>query len=196
MNLGTQITGLTLLWAVSAQGSQLLTSISVDDLTSVAPFQAPEGLQFVIEFASLIDPGELEYLGRGVFWQDEANGYVDFSGNNSAEFTQFQFLIANGTDDWLNLLTHNAFGSGGGPGNTESGWGLGNPDLTGNQIDFIRLVVHDLSIQPYNPGPPFGDGLQWEAHITWQFWGTTVPEPATLVLLGIPGFLWRHRRRS
>ncbi|RIK62298.1 MAG: hypothetical protein DCC65_17620 [Planctomycetota bacterium] len=184
----------SILWITPLPANELLIEIPLDQQVSAAPFQAPEGLQFVIEFPSLTDPGDFERFGRNVFWQDDSSGQFDFTRDNSPDFPQLQFLLTNGADDWLNFLTHNSLGRGGGPGNAESDWGFGNPDLIGNQIDLIRLVVHKLEIESYSPGPPFGDGLEWDARITWEFWGTPVPEPASLIILALSLALPRRLR--
>lgn len=62
-------------------------------------------------------------------------------------------------------------------------------DLIGNNIDFIRLTVNDLGIDQ------MGEMSHYSLSVSYEFWGTPVPEPATLVLLGVPVFILRHRRR-
>jgi hypothetical protein len=45
----------------------------------------------------------------------------------------------------------------------------GNPDLQGNQIDFIRLVITRMEIGPCCAD---GGGFDLRADIIWQIWGT------------------------
>jgi hypothetical protein len=179
----------------NASASQLLFALNDNPDGSRVPLSAPQGLQFVIEFRSPSTPSVFELLGREAYWQDGASGSYDFGVGNSPEFSQLSQLVTNGLDDEISLLWYNDFYGSGGIMWPESQFGFGNPDLAGNQIDFIRLVVHDLSIQPYSD-PPYGEGLQWNAHITWEFWGIPLPEPASALLLLCGSILLRRRARS
>ena len=163
---------------------QLIFSLDYAASGSAAPLAAPEGLQFVIQFHSFNDPGATKEFGQyeHVFWQDGTSGSHDFTPTHTEDFGDFSFIITNGIDDELGLLTLNSAGSGGGGLSPESVWGFGHPDLFGNEIDLISLVVHDLSIQPYW-SLQAGEGLQWNGHITWEFWGTPTPEPVAIFLL-------------
>lgn len=190
--------GIAAVWAVASaptvSASQLLETLDLAPAGAHSPMQAPNGIQFVIQFRSLIDPGFIEYFGRDVTWPDNDSGNFDFTSVNSNEFLQLSFIVTNGVDDDLGFLIRTPDGNlGGGHSGTESSFGLGTPDLVGNQIDFIRLVVHDLSIQPFM-SPFAGEGIQWDAHITWEFWGTPIPEPATVCLLALGALILRKRR--
>ena len=72
-----------------------------------------------------------------------------------------------------------------GPHPTMATWGLGEPDLAGYTIEFLQLqAIGSSTIGRHS------------SYQRWVFWGTPVPEPATLSLLAIGGFsLIRHRRR-
>jgi hypothetical protein len=173
---------------------QLLYSLNYNPAGAHTPAYAPQGLQFGLEFGRPGDPPEIVRLGTGVYWPSGSAGLYDFLASGSTEAAVFADRLTNGTDDELLLMTYDDFYGGGGDAMHESAWGFGNPDLAGNQIDLIRLVVHDLSIQPYS-NPPYGDGLQWNGHITWEFWGTPVPEPATALPV-VLAVLLRYRRRA
>jgi hypothetical protein len=181
--------------AGEASANQPLYSLNYEPDGAHAPAHAPQGLQFLIDFESPVNPGHPEDLGQQAYWQDQSSGSYDFNSGNSPEFADLVQILTNGIDDEIVLLTHIEFYGGGGEGMLESEWGFGNPDLAGNQIDFIRLVVHDLSIQPYS-NPPYGEGLQWNSHITWEFWGTPLPEPASAFLLLCGSALFRRSPRS
>jgi hypothetical protein len=178
-----------------ASADQQLFRIDCNANGGASPMIAPQGIQFVIDFQSPVVPGHFEKFGRQAYWQDGAFGSYDFTSSNSPEFSDLVQILTNGIDNEISVLTYNDFYGGSGFIGNESAWGFGNPDLAGNQIDFIRLVVHDLTIQPYNPGPPFGGGLQWNGHITWEFWGTPLPEPASAFLLLCGSALFRRTPR-
>jgi hypothetical protein len=194
--LSLELTVFLLSVAGEASASQMVLGLDYNPNGGAAPMSAPQGLQFVIDFESSVHPGQFEEFGRQAYWADGSSGSYDFSEANSPEFVDFVQLVTNGLDDEISLLTWNDFYGGSGHMGTESAWGFGDPDLAGNQIDFIRLVVHDLTAQPYNPGPPAGDGLQWNGHITWEFWGTPLPEPAAALPLLMASLLLRRKTRS
>lgn len=167
----------------TCEASSLLLAHEHVSASSVAPFSAPDGLKFLIEFRP---SGGLEYFGNDIYWNDDDSGSVDFTAANTPLFAPFVSWITNGLDDEIVFMTFNQFGGGTGGGGLESEIGMGLPDLVGNQIDRIRLVVNELSIEPYSL-PPIGDGLQWEANLTWEFWGSPIPEPSTFLLV-LPAF--------
>lgn len=163
---------------------------------SRAPFAAPEGFQFTIQFPSTSSANGLSQFGSGVFWQNAESGTHEFYlTQDPPEFQELSSVLTNGFDDNLTFYLANAIGDSSGYGPwEESNWGFGYPDLSGNQITSIRLVVQNLSIQPYFD-PPFGNGLQWDAQITWEFWGNPVPEPSTALLTLAALIVFSIRRR-
>lgn len=66
-------------------------------------------------------------------------------------------------------------------------------DLTGNEIEFIRLNVDEISIVPF-VHPQFGPRIQINASVSYEFWGTPVPEPAA-ILLALPLLIARRLTR-
>jgi hypothetical protein len=54
----------------------------------------------------------------------------------------------------------------------------------GNEVSFVRLIVHDTLVEPYFE-EPFGEGIQWEVEMTYEFWGQPIPEPVTLALVAL-----------
>jgi hypothetical protein len=91
--------------------------------------------------------------------------------------------LTDGVQDvlWLRLV---GGGQGGGDlGQVEgihplgSGWRLGNPDLVGNQVEWMSVSVN-------------GTG-----YVDWQIWGSPVPTPATALALNLAWPLLMRRRR-
>ena len=166
-----------------ASASELMFSRDYTPNGGASPAFAANGVQFVIEFESQVVPGQFKLFGCQAYWQDGEVGTYEFSEDNSLDFVDFVQLVTNGIDDEIALMTWNAPYGGSGHLATESEWGFGDPDLSGHEIDFIRLVVHDLSLQTYID-PSYGcEGLKWFGHVTWEFWGEPIPEPTTAMLL-------------
>jgi hypothetical protein len=61
-------------------------------------------------------------------------------------------------------------------------------DLVGGEISWIRVVVNSLQIEEV------GTMTDYQLSLSYEFWGTPVPEPATLTLLCIAGFARQLRR--
>lgn len=178
-------------WSSQCQASQLLHSLTTTEGGEYAPFVPVRGFELVLQY----NLPELP-IGTGFFWQDGSSGSVEFTSTSEAGFDVFVGNLTDGVDsEILTLVDLIPGGPGAGSGRLESAWGFGTPDLVGNQIDLIRLVVDDFSIQMF-VDPEFGDGVQWETHFTWEFWGEPVPEPATFAMAAMGGFcVWGRRRR-
>lgn len=128
-------------------------------------------------------------VGSGRLWSDAETGTVDFDADNDPHFDAAALLLTNGVDDELTF-----FAGGGGSGRLESMWGFGTPDLVGYEVETIRLIVHSAEIHPWFH-EEFGEGREWSFDITWQFYGTPVPEPGTAALLLMSGPVAMRRQR-
>ncbi|NOS99244.1 MAG: PEP-CTERM sorting domain-containing protein [Phycisphaerales bacterium] len=66
----------------------------------------------------------------------------------------------------------------------------------GSQIDFIRLIVHDVAIEPYtSPDGSHLEGIRWNVESTYEIWGRPIPEPGSLplVVLGCASYSLRRK---
>lgn len=62
-------------------------------------------------------------------------------------------------------------------------------DLIGNNIEFIRVLVNNLQIEQV------GTTTEFDLSISYQFWGTPIPEPASLIPLALAGLYATSRAR-
>ena len=106
-------------------------------------------------------------IGETMYHPDGGAGTFDFNASNEPDFPAFVAFLTNGYDDFMELREWlGPYGGGGAMGQNESRWLLTRPDLAGNAIDLVRLVIHDLRIQP---GP-----YLW-SNLTWEVWGHPLP---------------------
>ena len=153
-------------------------------------------VQFVLELAP--QPTVLGFrVGLGVFWEDGDTGAIDFTPETDNGFVGFAGFATNGIDDWLSDLIIFPDGGGGGGGAPESVRLLMTPDLVGYQLDFLRLIVHDLTIEEFSPvDRPDLQGIRVLANLTYEFYGALIPEPTTITVLatGLVFVSWRSKR--
>lgn len=152
-------------------------------------------VQFVLELAP--HPSVVgSRVGLGVFWEDGNNGAVDFTPDTDASFVGFADFATDGIDDWLTDLIIFPDGGGGGGGAPESVRLGTSPDLVGYQLDFLRLIVNDVTIEEFVPeDTPELQGIRVLANLRYEFYGTLIPEPTTIILLstGLVMVCWRRR---
>lgn len=179
--------------------SHLIASYNVVGFmgTSKSTCPNPMMVNLFLEHDS-VDFSHVVQLGAGQqYWAAGAAGIYDFAPTNTQNFAEFASLLTDGQDDFLlEYLYVEDCGGGNIGGDSESSRLGGVPDLIGNNLEFIRLIVHDIAVDPYDPPCECGPGTQFDADITWQFWGTPVPEPATLGLLSFAIILNRRRKRT
>ncbi len=134
-------------------------------------------------------------LGLGVFWEDGDSGIVDFNTDTDPQYDEFAARITDGVDEFVAPFILNANNIGAGGVALESEWGFGSPDLVGNRLDFIRLIVDDVRVEPWEPEPGL-EGFSGAVDFTFQFWGTPIPEPSTLMLLMVGCVIARPKREQ
>lgn len=121
-------------------------------------------------------------------WWNGSTGTFDFTASNEPDFNDVVAYLTNSENDFIWLYTWWDGDLGGGKGTYEEWWGIGDPDLAGFDIHFIRLRVHSLSISWFYT--EFGPATSVEHNSTWEIWGSlpsTIPAtinvfPSTLSL--------------
>ena len=144
-------------------------------------------VQFVLELFAQdsFPPGPR--LGTGIFWREGDSGTVEFAPQTDPDFLFLAGLATNGVNDEYRIHTNWPDGTGGGGGGAESRlFGRSPhagdpPDLVGYELELIRLTVENVDFEPW-PGDD-GDGYFVLADLRYEFFGSVIPEPATLVLL-------------
>ena len=176
-------------------GGEPYTSVGTALMYSEAP---PNGLSSPCIGCNLI-------LGFGQV------GSFDFNSSNTLDFDAFAAKATDGVNQQLWQMSGFVGSEGfGGGGNSESGRGLGSPDLVGNTISLIRLTLTENIASSV-----LGDDgrLNSTARLigAWEFWGSPgvvpppppplpapVPEPATMTLFGagLAAAAWWRRRKQ
>lgn len=170
-------------------GSVLLGSINFNGGAGVSPAEGGP-VEIVLRHESVLDGFLRNELGRGTLWDSDTHGVFDFSVLNAPRFEAVSNGLTNGVDDYISVLVEWPGVGGGGFLHSESQLLSGSPDLTGTRLDFVRLVVDELAIEPWL------EGFFANTDVTFEFWGTVVPEPSTLTLLGLSCLSSMYRRRG
>ncbi|MBE7508265.1 MAG: hypothetical protein HS101_18545 [Planctomycetia bacterium] len=131
-------------------------------------------------------------IGESVSWIDNQPGSLDLNESNDSDFLEMAARLTDGQDEELFSMLIAGSSGVGSPQPESIQHGIA-PDLFGNEIDFIRFIVDNITITPF-VHPEFGQRVHVIASVSYEFWGTPVPEPTTLTLLFIIALLRRHRR--
>ncbi|GMU26354.1 MAG: hypothetical protein AMXMBFR16_12590 [Candidatus Uhrbacteria bacterium] len=133
-------------------------------------------------------------IGQDVSWFDGQPGSVVLNASNDSNFLAMAERLTDGLDEELFSMLFAGSSGVGSPQSESVQHGIA-PDLIGNEIEYIRLNVNEISIVPFIH-PQIGPRIQINASVSYEFWGTPVPEPTTLTLLFVAAILRRHRQRS
>lgn len=167
----------------SVAGAILLASYDYHIESGGAPLDTPQA-EFIIQLAVAIwEPHPtLRALGGGIFWGDGDSGTRVFTSQGSSQFSGFQDHATNGIEEIAKLWNLDAGGGGASfPIGESSLYGVSS-DLIGNDLTEVRLTVHSIHFEPFEPIPGLR-GYTYVTDITWSFHGVPVPEPATMMLL-------------
>jgi hypothetical protein len=102
-------------------------------------------------------------------------GIYYFDSKNNPEFTNISIYLTNNQNDLVWSLDQIDGDGYCGRGYYEADWIKGNPDLAGYSIDFIRIIIHNLSIKPYD------GGTQYISNKTLEFWGYSTPTSTSII---------------
>jgi len=130
-------------------------------------------------------------IGRGLFWLAGQSGTVEFNSRNCPAFAGMVGRISDGLDNEVFSSLYVGHAGVGGPRSESIQFGF-VPDLVGNAISSIRLTVREVEIIPFQH-PTLGSRIHVGADLTYEFWGTPVPEPSTIGFLGFVGMIWLRR---
>lgn len=166
----------------------LLASYDFTSEGGHAPESDPR-VEFILQLPTTFPPSDFFGLGvdMDIFWEDGDQGSFDFSAGTDEAFDDFALFATDGIEDNFTIFDLFPSGSGGGtPPSPESVLFGVSPDLVGNELQLVRLIVHEVSFEPWVPDPvqyPEIEGFLYSADLTYEFYGTPIPEPTTLIVL-------------
>ena len=128
---------------------------------------------------------------------DDVGTTFSASADTHQSFETFTSYLTNGIDDSL-VLTDSTVSNF--PAYAESSIINGvheGVDFEGYAIDRIALTVNDFLLDlDYDPGPISIGHTNYSYDITYTIYGSPVPEPCTVLLLGFGGLILRGRHRQ
>ena len=148
-----------------------------------------------------VNSADRALFGKGVFWEDGDQGTLDFTVDTAADFDVFSVLASNAIDDEFGIDIVWGNGNAGGIRTRESfiyGFdpSAGEPvDLIGYELDLVRLIVQDVAIAPFSPLLNL-DGFQYEFDVKYEFFGSPVPEPASIAYGVMIAFVFAYPQRK
>lgn len=197
--------GLVLTIALTSMGrvakgeSILLASYDFTSTGGHAPESDPR-VEFVLQLPATSPPTGYFGLGanRDIFWMDDQPGVHEFTSRDGMDFLQFAQYATDGIEQNISLWDLFPSGSGGAsPLMRESSLFSASPDLVGNELEMVRLIVRRIEVDPWVPDPenyPEIEGFRHETELTFEFYGLPIPEPSTIALTVIGAMMIRSLR--
>lgn len=180
-------------------GMVLLASFDIHGEPAHAP-ETEQRVEFFLELRPFDADPPGSRLREGTFWSEGEQGIHEFSALDTAEFALFADLATNGVNDKYLLYTFWPGGIGSAQGGFESRLfgrepALGElPDLFGFELDLVRISVRNVDFEPWPMPDPTGFEVTYD--LTYEFYGTPIPEPGTLLLLVSGGMIKLTRRHT
>ena len=180
-------------YAGTGSDSSLLWSLGVSGHV-LAPNIEPRDVRFVLDLRAQSDPGQVPFSFVSPYVSDGESMVVDFHAGNSPGFKGFAELLTNGEPNLMSFLWRwrdNACSL-----TCPEGGLIGEFDLAGRDVNLVRLLVDDIRIGPIDEADP--DEFRLTFAVTYEFYGTVVPEPGCgiLIAFGVVMLLFRRRRTA
>lgn len=187
--------GLVVFSSGASAGPVLLASLGVSGSTRYEG-DVQEQVRFILDLGSVAEPGADAFSLVSPFVRAGDSVAIDFSNANTDDFAGFAGLITNDHIDDLRFFWNWAStpypDSGSGQGGS-----IGEIDLSGSTLESVRLVIHDIRFEQ-DRTKHFPEANRFAFGVTYLFFGTTVPDPATQVLLcsglGVSVFVAQERQ--
>ena len=123
-----------------------------------------------------------------LFWrageQDIGTSLDIYSVDDPEGFEAMATVLTNGKED------HFYYETGSGDSIIDFALSDGTTDFENYDITRFSLFVNDITL-----GPRVGGGTEVYSNVSFQAWGTAIPEPFSLLLLGFGGLVAIRRRR-
>jgi hypothetical protein len=163
-------------------GPVLLASYDEVFAGGTAPQSIAE-VQFVLQLSPDVPLAieELSGLGAGIWWEEGDQGAIDFTRDTSAAFPDFAAAATDGIDSRFASLTGFFEGNDHGVIAPESTLFGRSPDLVGYELELVRLIVREVRFEPLIIDA--FEGFSVESDISYQFYGSPIPEPSAVILL-------------
>ncbi len=156
--------------------------------------------QFVLSALAIDDTAQVS-IGEGIYWGQDGNGVVEFFKGKDPSFGELASILSNGINDQVFISTRWRNGGTSGIvyqeslffGRTQDTWSV--PDLLGYDLSRVRLTVDDFHFDKITL-PPGITTLEYDANLTYEFFGLSVPDVGTVWLLAVGAGIIACRRKQ